>query len=49
MTDQDLRFMALNLASQFPEDVNDAIRLHEIIGELITQWLYGAKQNEIQS
>ena len=40
MTEQELKFMALQIAQQLPADFEDARKLHIYIGELIEQWLY---------
>ena len=41
MTDQELRFMAIQILQQFPAEAIDAKRLHAFMGELIDMWLYG--------
>ena len=40
MSEQELKFMALQIAQQLPADFEDARKLHQFIGELIEQWLY---------
>ena len=40
MSEQELKFMALQLATQLPEEYEDAKKLHAYIGEIIEQWLY---------
>jgi hypothetical protein len=44
MTDQELRFMAIQILQQFPAEAVDARRLHALMGELIDMWLYGENE-----
>lgn len=40
MIDRDLRHIAMQMASQLPDDLQSARRVHALLGELIEGWLF---------